>query len=240
MSGYGIAQLTELGLAAGGVQVTPQFVYGDVIPTGFGGVQADLQWRLASAEITATLIHHDNDVLDVVMDESMANGGLRWEQGVDDVIDIPGPFGSIFVGRLVPGVNGIMAPTGRLLDGRKEMYASGNHFFSVNLISTSPEPQGGVWRFRKCHLANPPIVVPLGTDVQAVKIKFRALPYQDPYRTGYYSGSVQFANVPLARPYAGVRSGVEVQKRREVLGSGAILWDRTLDQSGVFTNTLLF
>lgn len=235
MSGYAVGDLTELGLAEREIKIVPYYQHVDVTPTGFGGVACDVVWRLAHVDITLGLIHYDQGVLEILLDESAANGGIRW----GDPLTLNEPLGRA----------GIMAPTGRLLGGRKAMYESGNHFFSVNLLLASGETDP--YRFRMCHLSMRPATIPMGTDTQVVDVTFRALPYQDPYRSGVFSGTQSittvngqgdaFAVILAAAlgalpgpPGTVLRSGgVRFSKRREILGSGAVLYDRTPDVSGV-------
>jgi hypothetical protein len=219
MSGSPISYLSELGLAGGQVTVTPTFYHDEVKATGFGPhMPADLQVQLAGAEIEFVLIHFDADVLETLIDESLANGGIEWSTGGLENTD--------------GGRAGTLAPTGSLLGKRLAMYESGCNYFSLNLLSPVLEDP---WRFRRCVLASRPVAIPLGTHVSEVRVNVRALPYADPYRSGM-SGRVitDFASESQLGAAGGVlRSGLLFSKRKEVLGSGAVLFDRELDQSEV-------
>lgn len=203
MSGRSIAELSELGLAVNGVTIEPELKYKGVHVDDFGpDVPADVQWMLASVRVTARLVHFNPEILEVCLDESMANGGWRYAAG---------PLNSD-VGRA-----GTLAPYGKLLGKRKRMYESGNNFFSVNLES---EVLGDPWRFRMCHLYERPLVLPLGAKASVAEVQFRALPYLDPLVSGAYSGVVG-GTITI--------DGVVYSRRRELISSGSILWDRTAD-----------
>ena len=207
LSGLPVGVLTELGLAVDSVRVAPQFSYDDTLVDGFGPyVPADVQWKLGTVEISCKLIQFDVDVLDTIVNESMGKG--------------------------TGNATGKMAPTGSFLGGRKEMYSSGCHFFSLTLYTDAMVFGSGFpWRFRRCHLWQRPIIQPVGVDAQQVEVTFRALPYADPYRSGLYSG-VSYGLNPVTAGLAIERDGILFVRNREILGSGAILWDFTADRSG--------
>jgi len=231
-SGSALGTLSELGLAKEGIKVTPEFVHQDIPVMGMGGVPADLQWRLGTVDITCSLLHFDPNLMEQLIDESMAQGGfvyLEEGQAVPEGVNQGNAIGDgVTFGRA-----GMTAPAGSLLWGRKPMYASGNHFFSVHMKfggQPAPEVGGGPpfrdpYRFRKCILTQRPIIYELGTNVQQADLTFRAYPYQDPYRSGIYSGQTVFTATSHI-----VRDGITHSLRREILGSGAIIWDRIIDE----------
>lgn len=211
LSGFALGSLTELGLCIEPVRISPQFNYDDVKVDGFGPyVPIDTQWQLASVQIDCKLIHFDPDTLDAIVAESMAGGTM------------PG-------GLALANAGFRLAPTGTLLGGRKPMYASGNHFFSLTIESDDIITGSGLpIRYRRCHLYQRPVVTPIGTKVQQVDLSFRALPYANPYRSGLYSG-VNYGLNPVAAGLAIEVDGVLFVKSRESLASGAVIWDYVAD-----------
>ncbi len=61
-------------------------------------------------------------------------------------------------------------------------FAAGNHYIGLNIVS----PVAGVpWRFLYTHLANPPMIFPLGNERSLVTLNWDAVLYtQDPYGNG--------------------------------------------------------
>ncbi len=195
MSGGPIGDVSELGLAVEEVRVIPQFSLKDIRVDDFGpDVPAEVMWMLASVRIQATLIHFDSEVLDTMLDETMG-----------------GPGFNVVAQDLIIRRNRILAPGGLLLGGRKPMYASGNHFFSVTLNNTF-YGSGNPWRFRKCHLMETPVIFPVGTNAQACEINIRAIPYWSP--------------VTVSVAGSGEGQSTLTVLRKEIQSSGAVLWDR--------------
>lgn len=215
MSGQAIGVLSELGLTEADVRVSPQYHYTDRVVDGYGPhVPADVQCQLAWVDLSFTLVHYDAEVLDTVMDESLANGGVVY-----------GP--SLFHLMIRSGNAGTTRPTGTFLGKRKAMYESGNNFFSLNV--TAPGTQEP-WRFRQCHLWRQPAQLPLGVTHLKPRLTVRALPYSDPLTSGTPDYVLNVNALPDG--VAVLRSGALHFRRREALGSGAIIWDRVRDEEG--------
>lgn len=188
MSGVAIGTVSELGLASESIQVIPRFVHKDIKCDDFGpDIAADMMTQLADVTIRMQLIHYDRDVLDICMDESM--GGGR---------------GGVFIRNA-----GVLPPAGTILGGLKPLFASGNHFISLNLAS----PQLVYpWRFPAAYLTGQPLEIPLGSKSSIVVAEWRAIPYVVPPRVTTLSAA------------SGTMSSVG-----EIQSSGALLWDRTPD-----------
>lgn len=143
-------QLHQLGLTAGEISVTPLFKHQDVRSDDFGEVPPEVMVKAHEVKVTMTLIHHDEDVLNACIMESM--GG-----GVYDVDSF---------GRLAPG--------GQLLGNNKPLMTSGCHFVSLGLRTSVGEP----WYFPAAYLAEQPATYPVGVQAQAVALNWRVIPYQ--------------------------------------------------------------
>ena len=113
---YDTGQLHQLGLTAGEISVIPLFKHQNVRSDDFGEVPPEVMVRAHEVKVTMTLIHHDEDVLNACIMESM--GG-----GVYDVDTF---------GRLAPG--------GQLLGNNKPLMTSGCHFISLGLRTAAGEP----------------------------------------------------------------------------------------------------
>jgi hypothetical protein len=233
MSGYPIADISELGLSVEDVKVTYHFFSEDVRITGLGNhVPGDVQTALAMADISAKLICLDPAVLGVVVDESLAGGGLK-----DLISRAPDPFNVPFDTSATAsgGMAGILPAAGTLMGKRLAMHDSGCRYFSVSLVAgeerfalaAGTNVSFASYRFLKCQLHQRPLVTKLGAKVLEAEVLFRALPYADPYRSGLYSGQA-FAD--LDEPNIITRSGAFWVRRREILMSGAVLWDRVVDE----------
>ncbi len=72
----GIAVLSELGLADSSIHVRPNFVHQDINVDAWGPrIPADVQWFLSDVTINMTLVHYDNLILDICVQQSMASTG---------------------------------------------------------------------------------------------------------------------------------------------------------------------
>lgn len=178
--------LRELGLTIDQIHVSPQPYHAPVLVNDFGPqCPAEIMWQLASADIRMNLIHIDNEVLKLCVDEAMAGS-----------------------------VDGTLAPAGLTLGHGLQIFASGNHFVSLNLITN---PFGGLdpYRFRTSYItSHPPIDVPLGTEVSIVQLTFHAIPYQPMF---------------IRKTEIGASGAMTVLQDVEVISSGAVLWDRFTD-----------
>ncbi len=150
------AALWTLGLSVGDTKVIPNWKYAPVNTDGYGKeIPGDLMWQLASCDISMTLIHYDDLVLDAVLAESMG-GKVRFNN--------PGDFA------------GAMADAGTLMGNLIPVGVSGCHYFSLGLTS---QQNGVPWRFPAVCLSEPPITIPLGTTASKVDLNFRAYPYPE-------------------------------------------------------------
>lgn len=184
MSGRPIGVVSELGLSTDAIVITPRYFHHDMRIDDFGpDVPADVMWNLADVTIRMNLVHYDEEVLDRCERESMGGGPAL------TVFDSP------------TNNAGLIAPAGTILGGNKFLFASGNHFISVNLFSQTNAELSR--RYRTCYLAEQPVVFPIGTRASILQLTWRAIPYQEP-------PSIFNPNV-------------------EWISSGAILWDRDLD-----------
>src|SRR5688500_12011652 len=70
-----IGSLTQLGLPADPVRVSPEFRHREINLDAWGGeVPVDVQCMLAAVNVSMNLIHFDRDVIDVCLMESL--GGM--------------------------------------------------------------------------------------------------------------------------------------------------------------------
>jgi hypothetical protein len=152
-----ISAITQLGLSDSQIRVTLDFRHLDLNVNAWGEMPADVQWMLAGANISMTLVHFDRAVLDVCLMESM--GGV--------------PNGAV----------GGMNRAGQRLGNNAPRFAAGgvngNHLIGLNLSSTvGAKP----WRFFYTYLAAPPMEFPLGNERSIIVLNWRAIPYtQDPW-----------------------------------------------------------
>lgn len=203
-SGQMLGNPTELGLAVEKIQIIPTFHREDVHVDSLGArAAADVMVMAGEVQIKATLIHYNKNLLELLVSESMGGAGF---------IPLPNSVG--FAGRA-----GRFAPAGTLLGGRKVMYASGNHFFSVSLYMGDPQESGAPYRFRQCHMTDRPMVMPLGTTTSMVEVNFRAIPYLRPI-----TGSLIVSTTSGSTLTVDTRT-----RRREFPSSGGVIWDRLYD-----------
>jgi len=153
--------LSELGLAQNEVRITPNFHHLDIYADDFGPeIPAEIHWMLADANISMTLVHYDNTILDYCLQQSIAGGGN-------------------------PTNEGTLAPAGTPMGGFVPFLASGYFFVSLNIISPV---LGQAWRFPSAYLSENPIVLPLGTKRSLVELNWRAVPFGT-HSTGEISSS---------------------------------------------------
>jgi hypothetical protein len=103
----GISALTQLGLAADAISVTPHFMHSDINVDAWGQAPADVQWMLAEVTISMNLIHVDRSVLDECLRLSMGNA----------------PF------------IGTLGRAGQRLGNNSARFAIGNSFIGLNITS---------------------------------------------------------------------------------------------------------
>jgi len=155
----GIGAIQQLGLAEGPIKVSLDFKHKDVNLDAWGGeVPAEVQFMLASASVSMSLIHFDRSILDVCLMESMA--------------------GAPAIGQLRRAGSRMGNNLPRFAGGGE----LGNHYIGLNLSS----PIGNKpWRFFYSYMTGPPIDFPLGTEKSVVGVNWRVIPYiQDPWNGG--------------------------------------------------------
>lgn len=188
-----------LGLAQDSITVAPTFFHDDVKVDDFGPhVPADVQQQLAWVDVSMTLVHADYDVMDVCWNESLG-GGM--------------PPDSVVTARVA---GAYMAPTGRLLSRFRNRLWSGWHYIGLNL--SSPELRTP-WRFYQSYLTGQPVRYPMGTEVAAVQLNWRCIPYCQPWLSGGTAGTSGAITV----------DGQVYFPRRQMQSSGIAIWDRTGD-----------
>lgn len=157
-----MSQTQELGLASEGVSITPRFRHRDIKADDFGpDIPAEVMWNLADVTIDMTLVHFDDVILNCCMAESMCGRGN--------------------VTQVTMGQVGTLAAAGSLLGNNLALYASGNHYVSLNLqmarFAIGGEAFYRPWTFPTCYLTSEPLKIPVGTDRQLVQMQWRAIPY---------------------------------------------------------------
>lgn len=152
-----IPALTEVGLAAGEIRISPTFRHSDIQVDAWGDGVPEVQFMLADINISMTLVHFDRTVLDYLMQESMAGSSA---------------YGTV----------GTLTRAGSRMGNGVARFAAGWHFVSLNLLS----PVGAKpWRIYNAYLTGSPIMLPLGTEKSQVSLQFRGIPYTpDPWNGG--------------------------------------------------------
>ena len=108
MAGTAIANLSQLGLTdPSPIPVSFNFHIDPVLANAWGKVPFNTQWMGATAQITMSLVHFDNDVLNACIQESMGGGGAV----------------------------GQMARAGTVMGASATRFAAGNHFIGLNIYS---------------------------------------------------------------------------------------------------------
>lgn len=154
-----IGTVQELGLSDTPIRVRPQFKHRPIHVDAWGDVSPEVQFMLASVELTISLIHFDRSLLDVCLQESM--GGA-------------------------PAI-GQLTTAGTRLGNNKALYAPGNgtlgnHYITLGLSSPI---SGKPWRFFACYMNTIPMDFPLGTEKSAVATNWTCIPYdRDIYNAG--------------------------------------------------------
>lgn len=209
LSGGPLGVLTELGLSDADVRVIPRSFHRDQAVAGFGpNVPPEVTWLLSEVYVRMTLIHYDKDALQVCLAESMGGADIT-------LSPIPGlTFGD---GQLV----GAGQPLGRY----RPHLASGCHYVSLNLASPVEQLP---WRFPTAYLADTPVEYALGTKAQRVQLNWRVIPYVTPPRLSgsrpFFPNAAVAARWPALTPVQ-----ASFVNEAELLCSGAVLWDHTLD-----------
>ena len=206
-SGGPISTRSDLGLSVGPVVMSPKFYHKEIKTDDFGPTApVEIQWNLASVDISMTLVHFDADVLNICWSESM--GGVRQEIVIPRVPPL----------QTFPA--GMMVGAGSTLGHGLPMFASGCHYISLSLAAPQ-YPQNGIpWRFRTCYLTAPPMEFPFGTERSLVKLNWRAIPYRPLYQRNSGGSANDPANIMIEG---------NVYSPTPIYSSGVILWDHKID-----------
>ncbi len=207
-SGIDLGSPTELGLSTDQIIIKPNFKHKDVNIADFGpDIPADILWNLADVTITMNLIHYDRSVLERCMIEAMGGG-----RAIVPLL----PLGTFAY------YAGTMAPAGTPLGRGLPLFASGNHFISLNLICAQSQYN---WRFPSSYLSRNPVEIPLGTQASIVKVEWRAIPYSPlTYQSGILVNGVVIVAPDPVLP-GEVVGRVPIEQR----SSGVILFDHFTD-----------
>lgn len=151
--------LKELGLAEGGIIISPRFIRQDIHTDDFGStIPAEVMNLLAEVRISMTLIHTDIEVLEQCIIEAMDGGFIDG------------------------GSEGELAGAGALMGRGKDLFgvdpddrSNDCHYISLNL--TSPV-LNRPWRFPTAYLADDPVEIPLSATASAYQVTWRAIPYK--------------------------------------------------------------
>jgi len=165
----------ELGLAQEGISISPRSFHKDINVDDFGpDVPPEIMYNLTDVGIRMKMIHYDNTVLKLAIAESFAGGAG---------LDVP---------------EGVLAPAGSMMGRGKPLFASGNHFVSMSILSpVLREP----WHFPTCYLREQPFEYPLGTEKSVVDLNWRAIPYVPLLVSGYVpAASGRFQEITSRRP----------------------------------------
>lgn len=175
------AAVANLGLCSDSVVVTPKFNHLDIQVDAWGGKNGppmDVQWMLAEAQITMTLVHLDAAVLDACLRSSMG--------------------GAATAGRMVRA--------GTRLRGNNTIASTANNL--IELYLTAPIAGGGAlpWYFPTVYMTGPPVQWPIGVERSLVQATFRAIPVPviisgvaDPYGAGAGAGTAVAPTVEVWR-----------------------------------------
>lgn len=107
-AGTSINPLIQLGLSDGPIRVSLDFRHRDIQVDAWGNeIPPEVQFMLAAATITMTLVHFDRDVLDVCVQES-------------------------FGGAAAPG---FLTRAGSRLGNNAARFAATNHYIGLNILS---------------------------------------------------------------------------------------------------------
>jgi len=187
------------------------------LPFGESGTLHELGLAVDEVRITPTYHHRDispddyggqapAEVMTLLAEAEIRMRLVHYDVDVLDAVlaESQGLDGALFFA-------GRLAPAGTLLGGFSQRVAgriaSGCHFMSLNILS----PQLNFpWRFPAAYLQQPPIDLPLGVRRTLVDLNWRAVPYTVPPLT--------------VLPVVGNPIGPG-----EILSSGVVLWDHTLD-----------
>jgi hypothetical protein len=152
--------MTQLALSPDAIRVSPVVHHEDCNVDAWGRAPADVQWMLAEARISMTVVHFDPAVLQECVRLSMG-GAVGTTLG----------FGSMARAGTRLGNN---APR----FGQNLTTGAYNNYIGLNIsapINNLP------WRFFYAYLMDPPFDWPLGTRRSITTLNWRVVPYtQDP------------------------------------------------------------
>lgn len=169
MSGGPIGVLSELGLSTDQITITPNYYHRAVMADDFGKqVAPEYLVDLQTVTVNMTLVHYDNEVLEICLDESTGgNSTGRFTDGQTSYF-------------------GTMAAGGLPMGGGVPRLFSGNHYVGVSIVGGDFAP----YRFLTCYLADRPVEIPIGTNRSEVRLTWTAVPYRPLLGSGGYSLSV--------------------------------------------------
>ncbi len=152
-----IGTLTNLGLTDEAVKLTVDYKHLHIHVDAYGESAPEIQSMGGSANVQATLVHFDPDVLMACVREGMGAAPAEGQLGHAGTLMGNG------TARFTAGING-------------------NHFVGLNIISaTGKQP----WRFLYTVMADQPLEFPLGTARSLVSTRWHAVPYSaDPWNNG--------------------------------------------------------
>lgn len=204
----------ELGLTQGPIRVIPHISHRDVYVDDFGpDGPATSMISAGSASVLMTLSHYDESILHQCIQNSMGNYDAIYDVGTganpealdDQGIDITALSRAGYCGG-----------TGKMMDGGKQRFESGNLFISLSISAQSHE-QGDPrqtpypWRFLTTYIDGNPAEIPLGTERSLVYIRWRAIMYR-----------------PIFRP-SSTNNRVSSTTAQELRSIGIPIWDRRDD-----------
>ena len=144
MSGSAVS---PLGVAEGEVEIIPRFNTKDINCDKLGPmVPADVIRQLYDARVRMTLVYYDRSVLDVCFEEAQA--GYDFSQADNNT-------------------------AGRTMGGNKALYASGNHYISLNVTGAVG---GFPFRFQAAYLEGIQ-TIPMSVTRSKVQLDWRAIAY---------------------------------------------------------------
>ena len=154
-----IGSLSQLGLSPQPISVEPQYYHEDINVDAWGRAPADVQFMLGTLNVRMTLVNVDMGVLAVCM--ALSQGGAS------DAIALAGNFQAA----------GVMNRAGTVMGGYPTSlgrFVPGNNYIGLNLSA----PIGNIpYRFFYSYLAQPPVVIPLGTEKSVITLNWRVIPY---------------------------------------------------------------
>lgn len=157
-----ISEPTELGLTAGAVTISFAPRHKEVHVDDYGReVPAEVLPMMSTADIHMTLAHFDYGAAEECLTESM--GGVSFLFPGGEAEDVGSEV-----------VEYYFDTGGRPLGNGYPLYASGNHYVSVEIRSPVERRP---WLFHSCYLTGQPVKIPLGSERTLLEMHWRAIPY---------------------------------------------------------------